>query len=168
MVEPITRFLFPKQYKEFLESKERLFQERASVDKMRIEIENLVNQRVAQTLLQMDPFEPLLRKYKGSFSEVYERPEDKLDATGRMKLMMLGYHLNTDPSFKYFIQWMLDTEGNNYIRKGNPTPESMLYSRAMLAAPTLMKREIRRLAALYEDEVERNKPEEFNEDVTVE
>lgn len=168
MVEPVIKFFFPSQYKDFLKAKEQLSEEINAVNKMRDGVENTINQRVAQVLLQMDPFEPLFRTYKGAFSEVYEKPEDKLDETGRMKMMMLGYHLRSDPSFKFLIQWMLDTEGNNYIRKGHPTPQNLLFSRAMLTSPLLLRREIDRLGSAYDDWMSKNKPEEFDEDLTVE
>lgn len=137
MVEPILRRIFPTIFKR-VDDKER-------------EIDSIVNRRVAEFIMAMDPFEPLMRHFKVVFGVDYEKPEERLNQQGQLQMKMWGYQQRDDPSFKFFVQWILDTQGNAAIRKGNPTPETILFSRAMIAAPLLMRREVIRLGSLYEE-----------------
>lgn len=138
----------------------------ASFAQMQSEQES-VNQRVAEALTRIDPWELIFKEYGGAFGDQYERPEEKLNANSALQLEMWGWYQTKDPSFEYLIQWMLDTQGNTMVKKGNPTPENILFSRAMIAAPMLLKREARRLASLYQERLD-NKNEEFDSEVTVE
>lgn len=131
-------------------------------------LDDKVNQRVAAALLQMDPFEPLMRMYTGAFGDVYERPEDMVDEVSHKRMLMWAYALVDDPSFIFFIQWILNTEGNNFIRFVEPTPEKLLFSRAMVAAPLLIRREVRRMANVWEKYLEDQRPVDFDEHSSVE
>lgn len=115
------------------------------------EITRRVNQRVASFIATMDPFEPLMRSFNCIFTDDFERSEDGLNALEQLRLKNWAYGTRDDASFKHLIQWMINSQGNAALKKGNPTPETILYSRAMLAAPVLMQKEVRRLAQLYEE-----------------
>lgn len=131
-------------------------------------LDDEIGRRVAQALAQMDPFEPLMREYGSIFSDEYERMEEKLNPQSQMQLMMWGYRQKDDPSFKYFMDWCINTYAQAAIKKGHPTPETILYGRAQISAPILMKKEVSRLALLYEDLLRKQKGEEFDADLSVE
>lgn len=132
------------------------------------EVEDLVNQRVAKILTTMDPFEPLMRQFRGIFSEEWERPELKLDQKSYVQFIMWAYQQRDDPSFKYFVDWIINTQGIATVTKGNPTPETILFGRAMISAPILLKKEVSRLAVLYEELLKKQRGEEFDSELTVE
>lgn len=114
-------------------------------------LEQEVNQRVARFLTAMDPFEPLMRSFNCIFTEDFDKSEDGLNALEQLRLKNWAYGTRDDASFKHLIQWVINSQGNAALKKGNPTPETILYSRAMLAAPVLLQREVKRLAQLYEE-----------------
>lgn len=129
-------------------------------------IEERVNQRIAKVLLDMDPFEPFMRKYHGVFSEQFEHPEDKLDAKGQLLMKSWGYQQRNDPSFKFMTEWMLNTQGNNTLRKAKIDHE-WFFGRACIVSIELFVRETGRLAGLYEELIEKDK-NQFDENLTVE
>lgn len=158
MVEKIKKFLFPQLYADLMQQGRhqndwsiKLYAREEAIAAKEKDIDDETNRRVAATLMKMDPFEPLLQKYHGAFGKDYSRPEEKLNAQSQMQMFMWGHAQQSDPSFKHFIQWVLDTEGNKMVRLSNPTPETILFSRAMIAAPMLMRREVDRLSGRYED-----------------
>ncbi len=126
------------------------------------DIDNRVNQRVALTMSRMDPFEPLMKEFHGVFSEEYEHPEEKLDARGQLLMKMLGYQLRDDPSFKYLIDWIMNTQGNAAFKAPTRTNEErgevLMYGKAQISTSILLKRELKRLASLYE-EMKGDKPD---------
>mgnify|MGYP007100042648 CR=1 FL=1 len=130
-------------------------------------IENSVNQRVAEVISKMDPFEPFFKRFGGVFSKEHLRPEQNLDARSTLMLITWGYQQRDDPSFKYMYDWIMNNQGQDAIKKGNPTPETILYSRALMVIMPLLKREIERLASIYEDKL-RDKDSEFDTTITVE
>lgn len=129
--------------------------------------DNRVNQRVAQTISQMDPFEPLLREYKGVFSEEFEKPEQKLDSRGQMGLTMWAYQQKDDIHFKYLTEWIMNSAGNETIKRAPITNERTQYGRAQIANMVLLKREIGRLSSIYEEMLEKKNPQNFDETSTV-
>lgn len=127
-----------------------------------------VNQRVADALTQMDPFEPLMKKFHGIFTEDYEHPEEKLDPQSVLRLSMWAYQQKTDPQFNFLMDWIENTQANATLKRRNPTPETILYGRAAVAAPILLRKEVGRLGLLYEDMLAKQKGEDFNSDVIAE
>lgn len=152
MVEHIIRKLFPKPF-EAVAEKERI-------------LNATVGQRVAETLAKMDPFEHLFKEFHGIFSEEFERPEEKLDTRSRLSLTMWAYQQATDPSFKFLTNWVMNTQGNETLKRAAVTPERILYGRAQISSTLLFVNEIKRLGALYEDMLKKDQP--FDEVATVE
>lgn len=131
-------------------------------------LENSINKRVANIVLQMDPFEPLFKKFGGVFSKSHPKPEANLDERSQLMLETWGWQQSKDPAFEYMYDWIMNKEGQDAIKKGNPTPETILYSRAIMTTMILFKNEIDRLANLYEDRLNKNKDTEFDTTVTIE
>ncbi len=150
----IVRFFFPAIFRR-LDDKEKL-------------IDVTINQRVAEVLLQQDPFEPLLKKFRGVFSKEFEKPEDHLDARSKVMLLMWGYQQREDPSFKYLLEFIMNKQGNITLKDANPTPERILYGRAQLSGMILFGEEVARLGGLWEDKMAKDKPKEFDENLTIE
>lgn len=132
------------------------------------EIQTSTNARVASVLAKLDPFEPLMKEFKGIFVKEYEHPEDKLDARGQLMMRQWGYQLAEDPSFRYMMEWVMNTQGNETLKRAYPTPERIMYGRAQISSMILFKKEVERLAEAYRDELEKNKVQEFNSEVAVE
>jgi hypothetical protein len=132
------------------------------------EIQQKVNQRIADTLGKMDILDILLKDFHGTFSKVYERPEDKLDAKSRLGMVMWGYTQSKDPHFEYITSWIEDTYANETIRHAAVTPERILYGRALIAMVELLKREVNRLSNIYEEMLENNKVQDFDPNITIE
>lgn len=164
----IAKWLVPCHFKEWEDDHEGIVAKQKELHAKLKGVDEQVDQRVAQILLSMDPFEPLMQKYHGTFGPSYERPEDKLSKPGRTAMLMWGYAQKNDPSFEHFTQWILDTQGNAMVKKGNPTPETILFSRAMIAGPLLMREEIKRLASLYEEMMDDDRQSDFDSSVALE
>jgi hypothetical protein len=124
-----------------------------------------VDQRVAKVLSERDPFEPLLQHFKGTFSEEYERPEERLNQQGQISMKLWGYQQTHDPSFKYVIEWIANKAGNQLINKGLPSIERQLFARAQISTMLLLRKEARRLSSLYEELM--GKEDEFLSDSLV-
>lgn len=129
----------------------------ALVAKREHDVEEAVNNRVADFIAKMDPFLPLMRKFDIVFTDDYARPEDGLNPQGKLMLEMWGYSTRDDASFKHLMQFIINLQGNAAVKKGNPTPETILFSRAMLAAPVFMMEQVNRLAMLYEERLAENR-----------
>lgn len=130
-------------------------------------IELLVNQRVADFLMKMDPFEPLLKKYHVIFSEEYANPEDKLDEPGQLQLFMWAYGVSGNKEFKFLVDWLRNTQGNATLRKAKNDHE-WLYGRAAVATISLFTEEVSRLASRYKDILAKRDGKEFDESLAVE
>lgn len=132
---------------------------------------NEVNLRVAKIMNSTDPLEPVLKMYHGVFSEEYERAEDILDERSKFNMKMWAWQTYKDPSFKYLTDWIMNTFGNETLKRVPINDEKLAsqrlwYGRAQLATMILFKKEVKRLSSLYED---MTKPkEEFDEHTTVE
>lgn len=140
----------------------------AELERRVIETEGSVNMRVADILSKMDPFEPLMREYHGIFSQEFEHPEDKLDARGQLGMKMWGYQQSRDPHFEHFINWIMDTQANETLKRAPITEARIQYGRAQISNMVLVKREIDRLALLYEEELDKHKVKDFDENVAIE
>ncbi len=127
-----------------------------------------VGKRVADVLAQMDPFEPLMRAMRGIFSSEFEHPEQKLDPKSWLGFTMWAYQQKNDPHFNFLMDWIIDTQANATLKRGNPTPDAILYGRAQISAPILIKKEVSRLASVYEEYLRKQKGEEFDAELTVE
>lgn len=126
-----------------------------------------INRRVAETLSKMNVLDVLLRDYHGTFSQEYERPEDKLDSKGQLGMAMWAYKQDKDPYFEYLMAWIADTHANEMIKRAPVTTERILYGRAQIASTLLIKEEVGRLSRFYEDMLDKNKIQEFDSDKSV-
>lgn len=138
--------------KPFIEELERSFDQR-------------VDQRVAKVLTERDPFEPLLENFKGTFAEEYERPEERLNQQGQIAMRIWGWQQTKDPSFIHITDWIMDKAGNQLIKKGLPSTDRQLFTRAQISTMLLLRKEASRLATLYEEMI--GPEQEFTSDSTV-
>lgn len=148
----IAKWLSPEYAKE-LEQKEK-------------NIQQDINQRVADALMHMDPFEPFLKKFHGIFSEEFVQPEDNLSAPNRIRLFSWAYGIRDDPSFRHLTNFIQNVQANNTLRKAK-TDYEWFYGRSAIITIELFVAQVSRLARLYEEVVLR-KAEAFDSDLTVE
>lgn len=130
-------------------------------------IEEKINSRVAQILMQMDPFEPILRQFHGVFSDEYEQVEERFDEQSKVRMYMWAYGQRDDPQANFLSDFIMNTAGNEVLKRKEPTPERILYFRSQIANEILRKSEISRLALHYEEIIKR-KDEEFDSSVGIE
>lgn len=149
------------------EADEILVKGTLKLEKEKKEIDSILNQKVAETLLKMDPFEPLLEKFHGVFSEYYKNIEDRFDQPSKLRLYIWAYGQHNDPQAKYFSDYIMNTAGNAMVNLTNPTPERIGYFRSQIANEILRNKEIGRLSLHYEEIIKR-KDEEFDSSVGVE
>lgn len=131
-------------------------------------IEREVNKRVAEIILKMDPFEPLLKHYHGIFREEFEKVEENLDERSRFSMAMWAWGQKKDPHFKRMVDWVMDNAGNETLKRAPISYERTQYGRAQIANMILFKREIGRLASIYEEFLGKNKGEDVDLGVSVE
>lgn len=165
MVDKIRNFLFKKEYAALIRQNEASFEYARNLEK---EVEERTGQRVAETLSKMDPFEPAMKLFHGIFSEEFEHPEEKLDAAGQLRLTMWAYQQSTDPAFRHMTEWVMNSAGNETVKRAPVTVERGLYGRAQIASMVLFVKEIGRLGGIYEDYLAKQKVETFDEHITVE
>lgn len=137
------------------------------VERKSKDIDAEVGRRVAEIMSKMDPFEPLLKEFHGVFGEEFERVEEKLDARSSLLIETWGYQQRDDPSFKFMCDWIMNSQGNETLKRAPVSTERLLYGRAQIAGIVLLKNEVKRLASLYEERLRRGK-EDFNHDLTAE
>ena len=125
-----------------------------------------VNLRVAEIINKTDPLEPVLKMYHGVFSEEYERVEDILDKRSQLNLKMWAHQMYKDPSFKYVTDWIMNTFGNETLKRAPISVERTQYGRAQISSILLFKRELERLSNLYKEMLKQ--PEEFDEHISTE
>ena len=140
--------------------------ERARLATREANITSEVNQRVAQTLAQMDPFEPLLKEFHGIFSEEHERVEDPLDERGQLQMKVWGWQNAESPAFKRMTEWVMNTGANETLKRAAVTPERILYGRAQISGMILFVREVERLSEAYKDMLKQ--PGEFDSTEVIE
>ncbi len=124
----------------------------ARLDVRERDLDMEVNDRVAQIVLKMDPFEPLMKKYNIVFSREWQHPEENLDDQSKIRLFQWSYGVVNDPSFLHVINFFRDTQGNATLRKAK-TADEWFYGRSSIATLTLFLDEIKRLASHYEEMV---------------
>lgn len=133
------------------------------------ETQQIIDRRVAEIMFQMDPYEPLMRKFKGTFSSMYAHPEDNLSDPSKMRMLMLGYQLDDDPSFKFLVDWIMNTHGNQVLRQEKVTRENaldvLLYGKSAISNMILLKREVGRLSSLYKEIIGKNEPSIISDSV---
>lgn len=152
MFEKIAKFIAPKYIKN-LESRAQ-------------DIEFKINQRVAEVISKIDPFEILRKEFHGIFSEEFDRPEDKLDERGKLGMAMWAYSQKSDPYFEYMTAWIMNSAGNETVKRAPLIPERMQYGRAQISTMVLFRKEIGRLSSLYEEKLKN--PQGFNSETAVE
>lgn len=138
------------------------------VDNERKEIEKKSQQRVAEIISKMDLFEPLMKKFNGTFSVEYEHVEDALNEQGKIGMYMWAWQQKGDPHFQRMVSWIMDKSGNSLMKLGNPTELQVFYKRAEIANMILYRKEVGRLASNYEELLAKNKGEDFDPNVGVE
>lgn len=138
------RFFFSNYVKK-LELKE---QELKTKEK---EVDLKINQKVAEIISKMDPFQPLMQKYNSVLSVEYERVEDALNEQGKVGMYMWGWQQKSDPHFERMVSWIMNKAGNALLKTGNPTEIQVFYKRAEIANMILYRKEIGRLSTCYED-----------------
>lgn len=127
------------------------------VDRKMLEVDSVANQRVADILSKMDPFEPFFKKYHVIFSTEYERVEDKLNEQSRIQLFQWAYGLHRDPSFIHLVDWIRNTQGNATLRKARNDNE-WFYGRAAVTVMTSFVDEVGRLSSRYEELLAKDHP----------
>lgn len=132
------------------------------------EADNRVNQRVAKIISEMDPFEPLMKQFHGVFSQEYERPEEKLSPQGQLGMAMWGYQQSRDPHFGYMTDWIMNTQANETLKRAPVTTERVMYGRAQISSMLIFTKEVKRLASIYEDIMNKSKEDpDFNDSAAV-
>lgn len=130
-------------------------------------IEHTINQRVAEALLKVDPFELVLRDFHGVFSHDFEKMEEPLNDQSKLRLSMWAYQQKTDTEANFFSDWIMNTAGNALFKLTQPSMERLSYYRAQIANEITRKKEIGRLSLYYEEIIKR-KDGEFDSGVGVE
>lgn len=125
-------------------------EEFAALEKKKAEMDLIVNQRIADVLFKMDPFEPLLKKYNVIFSEEWTHPEERLDDQSQIRLYAWAHGMEKDPSFLHVMNWVRNTQGNATLQKAKNDQE-WLYGRAAISTITLLVKEVGRLSSKYKE-----------------
>ena len=119
------------------------------------DVDNRVNVRVAKIISSMDPFEPIYRKFQGIFSDDFEKPEEKLDERGQLLMKMLGFQLYHDVSFKYLMDWIVNSQVNAMLKAPARTNEErgevLMWGKAQVAGIVVLKTQLKRLNSLYDE-----------------
>lgn len=127
-----------------------------------------INRRVAEIVSQMDPLYPLLKQYSVIFSEEFERVEEPLDEPSRIGMAMWAYGQKRDPYMKRMIEWIMNSAGNETMKRAPITAERTQYGRGQIANMILFRKEIGRLSTIYEELLGRSKGDDFDENTVVE
>lgn len=133
------------------------------------ELDHRVNQRIASMLLKTDPFELIMKEYHGIFSEEFEHPEDNLNTQGKIGMRLWAYGQVHDPHFNHMIAWVMNSQGNETLKRAPVTTERIMYGRAQISTALSLKKEIGRLSLAYEELLEKQKNgEDFESETSVE
>lgn len=139
---------------------------------MMVDQENLINQRVAEIVSKMDPFEPLMKEFHGAFSEDYQRPEEQLNEPGKLQMYMFGHRWMQDPSFTYLCDWIMNQHGSMVFKAAHLNRDTaldiVLYAKAQISTMVLLRKELGRLSSLYQEVIQKNDNEAINSFNTVE
>lgn len=131
------------------------------------EIDNKINQRVAEISAHIDPLDFLMRDYNGIFSNDFEKPEENLNDAGKLGMYMWAWKQKSDPYFEHMVNWIMDTVGNETIKRAPIIEKRVQYGRAQISNMVLFKKEIGRLSSEYESILNKGKPENFDSSVGV-
>lgn len=119
------------------------------------EIETTINNRVALIVSNLDAIDLLMKDYNGVFSSDFTNPEDKLNDQGKLGMYMYGWQQKNDPYFEHMINFIMDSAGNQTMKGKIMSEEDlkkkMLYGRAQIANMILLRKQVGRLASVYED-----------------
>lgn len=153
MVDILKKIVFRREYEKLAERERGMTNE--------------VNRRVADVLTKIDPFERVMKEFHGVFGEEMERAEEALDEQGRILMLTWGYQNADHPAFKRLTSWIMNTQGNETLKRAAVTPERILYGRAQISSVLLFVKEVKRLSEAYKDMIGR-KGEQFDKTITVE
>lgn len=145
-----------------------LKREKEELVKIAREAQGKADRKFAELVFKMDPFEPIMRQFHGVFSSQYEHPEDNLNPQSQFILKSFGYKVRDDPGFKFITEWIMNTQGNETLKRSTPTPERILYGRAQISGILAFVNEIGRLASLYEEDIEKKQRGDFDGELSVE
>lgn len=124
-----------------------------------LDVDSRVDMRVAATLASMDPLQLLMREYSIVFTDDFTRPEDGLDAKGDLMMKTWAYQTRDDPSFGFFCDWIMNSYGNEMLKRTPISEKSMIYARAQVSGIIQFRKEVSRLAMLYEEMLARRRGE---------
>lgn len=141
MVDFIKKSIFKREH-ERLATLEREKEER---------IQRETDQRVATAVAKIDPFELMMEQYHGIFSKEYAHVEDPLDAHGQLSILSWAHQAHHSAGFKHLTQWIMNTQGNETLKKAVVTPDRILYGRAQISCMLLFVKEVQRLATAYDE-----------------
>ena len=130
-------------------------------------VSELVQQKVAEILSRMDLFEPLMLKYHGVFSEIFEYPEEKMSEPDKLQMYMMGWRLKEDKYFKFLIDFVMNTAGNELLRH-DITMDKVFFHRSEIANMLEFRKQLGRLASNYETYLNKNKGQDFDSSAAVE
>lgn len=125
-----------------------------------------VGERVAEIVLQMDPWDPLFKEFKIVFSKDYDQPEDGLDEQSALRLYMWAAGVVEDPSFIYLTDFIRNTQGNATLKEAT-NDKQWIYGRSAVATITLFTKMVSRLAFKYK-EILAKKDSQFDSTLAVE
>ena len=123
--------------------------------------ENKVNRRVASIMSKQDPFEILSKEFNGIFSSEYEHAEESLDERAQLQMKIWAAEQRDSQCFKYMCNYIMNVSGNETIKRAPITVERVQYGRAMIASVILWRNEIKRLANLYDEYLNKDKGQDF-------
>lgn len=125
------------------------------------------NQRYAELVSRMDPLDPLFKNLSIVYSEEFTRVEEKLDSKGQLGFMMWAWGQSKDMYFNFLIDWIINSHGNETLKRAPVTNERTLYGRAQISSMVLLRKEVGRLASLYEEKLEELREDKFDTATTV-
>lgn len=126
------------------------------------------NRRYAELVSKMDPLEPLFKNLSIVYSEEFTRVEEKLDDKSQLGFMMWAYGTKNDRYFNFLVDWIINSHGNETLKRAPVTNERTLYGRAQISSMVLLRAEVGRLSSLYEEKLEEMRQDKFDTAVTVE
>ena len=154
---------FAKDYYKLIEDKEKI------LDQEKSEIELKINQRVAEIVSHMNPLEVFLAEHNVILSEYYERVEDRLSEQSKLSIAMWAWGQKRDPHMQRMMDWIINTAGNQMLkspaRSNEERGEVLLWGKAQIANILLLKKELGRLASIYERHL--NPDKDFDENLPV-
>ena len=129
-----------------------------------LDVDARVDARVASTLAGMDPLQLLMREYSLVFTDDFTRPEEGLDSKADLMMKTWAYQTRDDPSFGFFCDWIMNSYGNEMLKRSPISEKSMIYARAQVSGIMQFRKEVSRLAMLYEEMLERRRSGDREED----